>query len=109
MVKAVGLPRGMAPRPTEINVQNKVAGIGQLRRSLTFEKKGESGVAWSRAKDHHIRPHVRRVPTRQIMREIRTMKRRQNVPPFVPVAWWYISARGKEPLLLTTASKSEME
>jgi len=86
MVNAVGLPRGMAPRPTEIRVQNRVAGMGQLRRSLTLEKKVEKGVASSRASDHQIRPQVRSVPMRQMISEMRTMKSRQNVPPFVPVA-----------------------
>jgi hypothetical protein len=85
-VNAVGLPRGIAPRPVEIMAQSSVAGIGQLRRSLTLEKKCAKGVASSRARDHQMRPHVRSVPTRQIRRETKTIIRRQNVPPLVPVA-----------------------
>lgn len=85
-VKAVGLPRGMAPRPREMIVQRRVAGIGQLRDSLTLEKRLGRGVALSRASAHQIRPHVSNVPTRQMMRDSRTMNRRQNAPPLVPVA-----------------------
>lgn len=86
-VNAVGLPSGIAPNPSEIIEQRSVAGIGQLSPSLTLEKKFEKGVASSRASAHHMRPQVRSVPTRQMRRERRTMKRRQKTPPFVPVAW----------------------
>ena len=37
-----------------------------------------------------------------------TMKRRPNVAPSLPVACLYTSASGKDPLLLMTASRSEM-
>jgi hypothetical protein len=38
----------------------------------------------------------------------RTMNRRPNVAPSLPVACLYTSARGNEPLLLITASRSLM-
>jgi len=38
-VKAVLLPSEIAPRPREITTQRSVAGIGQLRLSLTLENK----------------------------------------------------------------------
>ena len=72
-VKAVLLPREMAPRPREMMEQRRVAGMGQLRFSLTLEKDLEKGVALSRARDHQTRPQVTRVPTRQMRRERRTM------------------------------------
>jgi hypothetical protein len=80
------LPSGIAPKPRPISVHNSVAGIGHDRFSLTLLKSEENGVALSRASVHQMRLHVRRVPTRQISRESRTMKRRQKVPPLVPVA-----------------------
>lgn len=86
-VNATRLPRGIAPSPILITAQSKVAGIGQLRPSLTEEKSLGNGVALSRARVHQIRPQVSSVPTRQMRRERRTMKSRQKVPPFVPVAW----------------------
>ena len=36
------------------------------------------------------------------------INKRPNVPAALPVAWAYIAARGKDPLLETTASKSLM-
>lgn len=47
--KAVELPRGIAPRPSEIMATNIVAGTGQLSVSLTVPKRPESGTALSRA------------------------------------------------------------
>jgi len=38
----------------------------------------------------------------------KTMNNRPNVAPSLPVAWRYTSASGKDPLLLMTASRSEM-
>jgi hypothetical protein len=108
-VNAVSLPNGIAPRHKDTNAQSSVAGIGQLSSSLTLEKNFGKGVALSRASDHQMRLQVRSVPTRQMRSEKKTMARRQKVPPLVPVAWWYMAARGKEPLLLTTASRSVME
>ena len=39
----------------------------------------------------------------------RTMNRRPNVAPSLPVACLYTSASGKDPLLLITASRSVIE
>ena len=105
---AVLLPRGMAPRAVPKRAQNRVAGMGQLSFSSTIEKKREKGVALSRASVHQIREMVRTVPIVQIMREQKIIKRRPNVAPLLLVACAYTSARGKEPLLLRTASRFEM-
>jgi hypothetical protein len=106
---AVLLPRGIAPRPVPKRAQNKVAGIGQLSFSLTMEKNCAKGVALSRAKVHQIREMVKTVPIVQIMRERKIINRRPKVAPLLLlVACAYTSARGKEPLLFRTASRSEM-
>jgi hypothetical protein len=44
-------------------------------------------VALSRARVHHVRPTVRKVPIRQGVRERKMMKRRPKVAPVEPVAW----------------------
>jgi len=106
--KAVLLPRGMAPRAVPKRAQNRVAGMGQLSFSSTMEKKRAKGVALSRASVHQIREMVRTVPIVQIMREQKIIKRRPNVAPLLLVACAYSSASGNEPLLLTTASRSEI-
>jgi hypothetical protein len=86
-----------------------VAGMGHERRSLTSEKKPEKGVALSRASVHQVRPTVRKVPIKQQARERKMMKSSPKVAPREPpVAWLYSSARGKEPLLFRTASRSLM-
>lgn len=85
-VKAVSLPSGMAPSPRTTTLHRSVAGMGQLRSSLTNVKSPGNGVALSRASVHHMRPQVTSVPTRQIRRDKKTMNRRQKVPPLVPVA-----------------------
>jgi len=87
-VNPVALPNGIAPRHKDKNAQSSVAGMGQLRSSLTLEKNCGKGVALSRASVHQMRPQVRSVPIRQMRSEKKTMARRQKVPPFVPVAWW---------------------
>lgn len=56
---AVLLPKGIAPKAVTRIAQNTVAGIGQLRPSLTEEKRLENGVALSRASVHQMRPTVR--------------------------------------------------
>ncbi len=105
---AVLLPRGMAPRALPKMAQNRVAGMGQLSRSSTIEKKREKGVALSRASVHQMREMVRTVPITQIIREEKIMKRRPKVAPLLLVACAYTTARGKEPLLESTALRSEM-
>lgn len=49
---------------------------------------------------------MRNVPSTQIMMERKMIKRRPKVAPLLPVAWEYTTARGKDPLLLTTAVRS---
>jgi hypothetical protein len=44
-------------------------------------------VALSRARVHHVRPTVRKVPIRQGVRERKMMNKRPNVAPVEPVAW----------------------
>jgi len=53
---AVLLPRVMAPRPVVRMPVRTVASMGQLRRSLTSEKKLAKGVALSRERAHQVRP-----------------------------------------------------
>lgn len=48
-VKAAVLPRGMAPKAVVMRPVKMVAGIGQLRVSLTLLKSFGNGVAPSRA------------------------------------------------------------
>lgn len=96
-------PNAVVMMPVKI-----VAGIGHDRSSLTLEKKPEKGVALSRASDHHVRPTVRKVPMRQGARDRNIIKRRPNVAPVLPVACAYASARGNDPLLFRTASRSLM-
>jgi hypothetical protein len=84
--KAVREPRVMAPKAVVIMPVNTVAGMGQDRSSFTLEKNLEKGVALSRASDHHVRPTVKKVPTRQGPRERKIMKRRPKVAPVLPVA-----------------------
>jgi len=81
--------------------QSKVAGIGQLSLSLTWEKTPENGVALSLARAHQIRPTcktqhewqalgkvhtVRKVPSTQIMMERNRMSNSPKVAPLLPVA-----------------------
>lgn len=63
-----------------------VAGIGQLRFSLTWEKKPENGTALSRARAHHVLPTVRKVPIRHGARERKMINSRPKVAPVLPVA-----------------------
>jgi len=99
-------PSVIAPKAVVMIPVKTVAGMGQERSSLTMEKNPEKGTALSRARAHHVRPTVRKVPMRQGARERKMMKRRPNVAPVEPVAWEYSSARGNEPLLLRTALRS---
>lgn len=96
----------MAPNAVVIRPVKTVAGIGHDRSSLTLEKKVENGVALSRASDHHVLPTVRKVPMRQGPRDRNIMNRRPKVAPVLPVACMYTSARGNDPLLFRTASRS---
>jgi len=79
-------PRVIAPNAVVISPVKIVAGIGQLKSSLTDEKKCEKGTALSRARAHHVRPTVRKVPMRQGARDRKMMKRRPKVAPVEPVA-----------------------
>jgi hypothetical protein len=85
-VNALELPTGIAPNPRLMILQRSVAGMGHESPSWTLEKNFGSGVALSRASAHQMRPQVRRVPTRQMSRDRKTIMRRQNAPPLVPVA-----------------------
>ena len=51
---------------------------------------------------------MRKVPRTQIMMERNTINKRPKVAPLLPVAWEYTTARGKDPLLPTTAVRSLM-
>ena len=104
--KAALLPRVIAPKAVVIRPVNKVAGIGQLSDSLTWENQPLNGVALSLARAHQVRPTVRKVPIKQGAKERKMMNKRPNVAPVLPVACAYTSASGKEPLLFKTASRS---
>lgn len=80
------LPRVMAPKAVVMIPVKIVAGMGQLRSSLTLEKKPENGTALSRARAHHVRPTVRKVPIRQGARDKKMMNKRPNVAALLPVA-----------------------
>lgn len=75
-------PKAVVMMPVKI-----VDSMGQLRSSLTFEKKPEKGVALSRASAHHVRPTVRKVPIKQGLRDKKMMNKSPNVAPVLPVAW----------------------
>lgn len=60
--------------------------------------KGEACSGWSLT--------VRKAPSTQIMMDKKIINSRPKVAPLLPVAWEYTTARGKEPLLLTTAVRS---
>ncbi len=107
-LKAVLLPMVIAPKAVVNNPVRTVAGMGQLKPSLTCEKKGANGVALSRERAHHVRPTVRKVPIRHGVSERKTMKRRPKVALVLPVACIYTSANGKEPLLVITALRSDI-
>jgi hypothetical protein len=96
---AVTLLNVMAPRPVVMMPTKIVAGMGQESRSLTLPKRPGNGIALSRAKAHHVRPTVRKVPIRHGHRDKKMMKSRLNVAAWLPVACEYAAASGKEPLL----------
>lgn len=76
----------MAPKAVVMTPVKMVASMGQLRVSLTFEKKCEKGVALSRASAHHVRPTVRNVPIRHGARDRKMMNKSPNVAAVLPVA-----------------------
>ena len=84
--KAALLPRVMAPNAVVIRPVKMVAGMGQLRVSLTCEKNPGKGVALSRASAHQVRPTVRKVPIMQGTNDKKMMNSRPNVAPVLPVA-----------------------
>lgn len=94
---AVFDPNEMAPRPEHNIAEIIVAGTGHDNVSLTRPSVFGNGTALSRASDQRMREMVRKVPTTQIRTERKTIRRRPKVPPLLPVAWAYTSARGKEP------------
>lgn len=83
---AVCDPRVMAPNAVVIMPVKRVAGMGQDRDSVTLEKKCGKGVALSRDNAHHVRPTVRKVPTKHGTSERKTMNSSPNVAPVEPVA-----------------------
>jgi len=96
----------MAPNAVVIIPVNTVAGMGHDKFSSTLEKNFEKGVALSRASVHHVLPTVKKVPMRQGQRDRKIMKRSPNVASLLPVACAKASARGNDPLLFRTASRS---
>lgn len=80
------LPRVIAPKAVVMIPVKIVAGIGQLRSSSTLEKKPENGTALSRARAHHVRPTVRKVPIKQGANDRKMMNKRPKVAPVLPVA-----------------------
>ena len=84
--KAALLPIVIAPKAVVMIPVRIVAGIGQLRSSSTLEKKPEKGTALSRARAHHVRPTVRKVPIKHAANDRKMMKRRPKVAPVLPVA-----------------------
>ena len=84
--KAALLPRVMAPNAVVMSPVKRVAGIGQLRSSSTLEKKPEKGTALSRARAHHVRPTVRKVPIKHGAKDRKMINNRPNVAPVLPVA-----------------------
>ena len=85
-LKAVLLPRVMAPSALVRRPVKRVAGIGQLSFSLTRLKKWGNGAALSRARAQYVRPTVRNVPIRQGVKERKMINSNPNVAPLLPVA-----------------------
>ena len=107
-LKAVLLPSVIAPRALVKRPVRRVAGMGQLRASLTRPKKWGKGVALSRARAQNVRPTcivyesvleyvksgffarkvrtVRNVPIIHGVRDRKMMKSNPKVAPLLPVA-----------------------
>lgn len=77
----------MQPRQVTMTLIPIVARIGLLCFVSTWEKNLPNGVALSRAKLHHIRPPVVKVPIRVGNVARKRMAMRPTAPAVEPVAW----------------------
>jgi hypothetical protein len=81
------LPRMIAPKAVVRMPVMMVAGMGHLRSSFTMEKNPENGMALSRARVHHVRPTVRKVPIKHEVKDRKMINKRSNVAAVLQVAW----------------------